>query len=76
MVSREPMYESRKAVQARILKITRSEFKGASEIAAALNLSRNTVRANYLYPMANSGFLRRKLPKGTRKGQAYKASGR
>jgi hypothetical protein len=70
------MAANRKAVERKILRITRSKFRSLKEISAALELSRNTVRANYLYPMANSGLLRRKMPRGTKAGQAYKAATR
>lgn len=76
MTNRKTRHDAVEVVEAKILKLTRYEFRTRKEIAEALNLSINTVRANYLYPMANRGILRRKLPKGTKAGQAYKASGR
>jgi len=59
-------------VEQQILKLTQSRFMRLSEIAAALQMPSNTVRAKYLYRMTKEGLLERQYPKRTNL-QAYKA---
>ena len=70
------MSRARKATEEKILQIARADFVSPSEIASRFNLSYNTVRANYLYPMANAGLLIREKPRGARMNQRYKAAGK
>jgi hypothetical protein len=64
--------ERRREVEAKILRITRDDYKRLGEIAEALKMPLNTVRAKYLYPMANEGLLKRRFSTKT-SVQAYKA---
>lgn len=62
------------AVRAQILKLCAKEFKTPAELAMSLDMSVNTVRANYVYKMVREGLLV-KLYKGSRRnGQAYRKS--
>ena len=60
-------------VEAKILRLTQNRFMRLSEIVEALGMSANTVRAKYLYPMANEGRLKRQYPRRS-STQAYKAA--
>jgi len=48
--------ERRRQIEARILRLTRSRLMKLGEIAKALKIQHNTIRAKYLYPMAHEGF--------------------
>ena len=63
----------RAEIEAKIIRLTRDRFMTLGEIAAALRMPNNTVRAKYLYPMANEGRLERKFPHKT-SAQAYRAA--
>jgi hypothetical protein len=65
--------EHKAEVEAKILNLTKGRFMTLAEIAEAMRMSRNTVRAKYLYPMANDGRLERQYPRRTN-AQAYKAA--
>jgi ATP-dependent DNA helicase RecG len=56
----------------KILELCKDDYLSVSKIAEKLEMSKHTIRAHYIYPMANEGLLKMKFPKGTRMGQAYK----
>jgi biotin operon repressor len=63
------------AVRAKILKLCANDYLGTREIAEALGMSRNTIRAKYVYRMCDEGLLVSKLPRGHQQPfQAYKAA--
>lgn len=61
-------------VEKRILAICRNEFMSLGEIAMQLGMNRNTVRAGYLYPMANAGKLIRSAQQPIKSGMKYKTA--
>jgi Mn-dependent DtxR family transcriptional regulator len=67
-----PKRAKRAAIEQKILQLTKGRYLRLSEIAEALKMSPNTVRAKYLYPMANDGLLEKMYPKRT-SVQAYRA---
>lgn len=68
-----PKRKHTEQIEAEILRMTRGRFMSLSEIAEALKMPPNTVRAKYLYPMANEGRLKRQFAHKT-SAQAYKAA--
>lgn len=61
-------------VRAKILKLCAKEYRGTTELAELLGLSKNTVRAKHVYPMVAEGLLVTKYPQGVRPNQGYKAA--
>jgi predicted ArsR family transcriptional regulator len=59
-------------VRAAILKLAKSDFKTAAQLADALGKSVNTIRAYYCYPMVAEGLLQTLHTSSRKNGQAYK----
>lgn len=58
-------------IRAKILKLCSREYKTSREIAEALGMPFNTVRAHYMYKMTAEGLLEPRYPRKTPR-QAYK----
>jgi len=58
-------------IRAKLLKLCQRDYKSTAELAAALGLSINTVRAYYVYPMVREGALK-PLRDGRSSKQAYR----
>lgn len=63
----------REEVEKKILAICRKEYMSLGEIAEQLDMNLHTVRAVYLYPMANAGRLIRSAQQPIKSGMKYKA---
>lgn len=63
----------RDEIRAKILRLCAKDYKGTRELAETLGMSRNTVRAKYVYRMCDEGLLESKYPRGHQQpNQAYK----
>jgi hypothetical protein len=65
---------SQDLIKEQILKICENEFASLGDICRILDKNKNTIRANYIYPMVTEGVLVREHPAGTKKSQRYKAA--
>ena len=57
----------------KILQICKTEFVSLGEFCQILGVNQHTLRASYLYKMAEAGTLEREHPAGTRSKQRYRA---
>lgn len=74
-VGGDPMTSQVEATRAKILKLCAKDYRGTRELAELLGMSYNTVRAKYVYKMAEEGLLVSKFPRGHQQpNQAYKAA--
>lgn len=57
-----------------IIEYCKTEFKSLADIAEQFEMNKNTLRASYLYPLANKGLLLRSTSPKNKSAVKYKAS--
>ena len=57
-----------------IIEFCKTEFKSLADISEQFNMNKNTLRAGYLYPLANEGRLLRSTSPKNKSAVKYKAS--
>ncbi|MBK9441319.1 MAG: hypothetical protein IPN53_08385 [Comamonadaceae bacterium] len=58
-------------IEKEIIRLCDKNFKALGEIAAALDMNKNTVRSVYLYPMTKAGTLKRSTQFPFKSGTKY-----
>lgn len=61
----------REKIEKEIIRLCNKNFKALGEIAAALDMNKNTVRSVYLYPMTKAGTLKRSTQLPFKSGTKY-----